>query len=360
MQNQILTETKEQSHFNIREYEPEDMSSVLALYQHGYSMPTRTGEESFWLWKHYNNPFGQSMMHVATNNTGQIIGLRTLMRWRFKAGSMIVKAVRGIDAVTHPDYRRYGVFSAMTRKAVEQSKNSGVDLIFNTPNSQVLPGQLKLGWNYVSIVRPLVKVLNYPHFVAGIPGILRNLKKNRSSRHISPEQIVRQRLPSVSELLSLSGGVEQLLFSHGQTRGKYLSTDRSVDYLRWRYLECPIVKYVTLYQEKHRALSGCVILRPATRFNLKEAVLVEMLFPKPDEDLVSPLLNEMERSISADYITAYFPENSFEYHVLRKRGFHQVPRGGSNFTVNVLNSCIPCDPKILGNWNISLGDLEIF
>ena len=360
MQSQTLTGIKRPPQFIIREYKPGDMSSVLALAQLGLvGGSIGTWEENFWRWKHFDNPFGQSIVLVATNSIGQIIGLRALSHWRFKAGDTVVKAARAVDTVTHPDYRRYGVFSALTRRAVEQSKNSGIDLIYNTPNNQVLPGYLKLGWNYVSMIRPLVKVLNYPRFAAALPGILPNLKNNRSSGYLSPEQIARQRLPSVSEFLSLSGAVEQLLRSHGQTRDEILSTDRSIDYLRWRYSEYPKAKYAVFYQEKEKALSGCVILRPSTRFNLKEAVLSEMLFPKPDEGLASSFLDEMEKRLSADYIIAYYPEGSFERHILCKHGFHQIPRGGVNFTVNVLTSHMPCEPTILENWNICLGDIEV-
>ena len=83
------------------------------------------------------------------------------MRWRFTTGNTTVRAVRAVDTVTHPEYRRYGVFSALTNKAVEQAKNEGVDLIFNTPNNQVLPGYLKLGWNYVSAIRPLQSLTDF-------------------------------------------------------------------------------------------------------------------------------------------------------------------------------------------------------
>lgn len=344
--------------YEIRDYQPEDESSVLALVQQGMGGgPTGKRDESFWRWKHLENPFGSSIALVATNRTGQIIGLRTFMRWRFKAGDNTVSAVRAVDTVTHPEYRRYGVFSALTHRAVEQARNGGVDLIFNTPNNQVLPGYLKLGWNYVSIVRPLVKVLNYPRFVAGL---LRNRNKRRSSGQLLPEQLFRHRLPSVAEFLGHSGAVEQLLHSRNQTRSEHLFTDQSLDYLRWRYSEYPHINYAALYQEKDGALSGCIILRPSTRFSLKEAVIDELLFPKPDDGLASSLLDELERSISADYIIAYFPKGSFQRHILHRHGFHQVPVGGQNFTVNILAPHLPHDPLILRNWGLSLGDLEVF
>jgi len=344
--------------YEIREYQPGDESPILALIQQGLGDgPSGTRDERFWRWKHLDNPFGSSIAFVATNGVGQIIGLRAFMRWRLKAGNTIIRAVRPVDTVTHPEYRRYGVFSALTRKAVNRSKDSGVDLIFNTPNNAVLPGYLKLGWNYVSMVRPLVKVLNHPRFVAGI---IRSRNKRPSSEQLSPEQFFQHELSSIAELLTPPETFEQLLHLHSQTKGGHLSTDRSLDYLRWRYCEYPYVNYVALCQERNGMLSGCIILRPNMRFGLKEIILDEMFLSENDEGLAFSLLDELKRCLKADYIIAYFPRRSFQREVLCRHGFHQVPRGGQNFIVKPLASYLPCDPATLTSWDLSLGDLEIF
>ena len=85
---------------------------------------------------------------------------------------------------------------------------------------------MKLGWHYVSIMRPLVKVLNYPRFMAGI---IRNRKRRRSSEPLSPEQFFKYGLPSMTEFLSHSKALEQLLHAHRQT-GIYLPTSLWIIY----------------------------------------------------------------------------------------------------------------------------------
>ena len=109
------------SELEIRDYQPEDESSVLGLVQQGLGGgPTGTRDRGFWRWKHSDNPFGSSIALVAANGAGQIVGLRTFMRWRLRAGNTIIRAVRPVDTVTHPEYRRYGVFSALTQMAVNR------------------------------------------------------------------------------------------------------------------------------------------------------------------------------------------------------------------------------------------------
>jgi len=341
----------------IRHYQPEDESAVLALVQQGMGGgPTGKRDEVFWRWKHFDNPFGESIAMVATGPAGQIIGLRTFMRWRFAAKGTVINAVRAVDTVTHPEYRRYGIFSTLTKEAVRQTKESGVDLIFNTPNAQVLPGYLKLGWSYVSLIRPLVKVLNYPRFASRI---LRSRGKSRASGQLPLEEVFRDRSTSVAQFLDDTKSIDRLLDSYRTLKNSRLFTDRSPEYLRWRYSQYPEVNYGVVHREKGGSMA-CAILRSSTRFGLKEAVITELLLPGPDEGLGSSLLKEIKARVSADYLIAFFPEGSFERHLLRRHGFHQVPYAGQNFTVNVLAGDLPCNPRVMGSWDICLGDLEVF
>ena len=164
----------------------------------------------------------------------------------------------------------------------------------------------------------------------------------------------------MTEFLSHSKALEQLLHAHRQTKDGHLFTDQSLDYLRWRYSEYPYANYMAFYQERSGVLSGCIILRPNARFGLKEVVLDELLLPNLDDGLASSLLDELERCLKADYLITYFPKRSFQRDILRKHGFHQVPRGGQNFVVKMLASHLSCNPMVIGNWDLSIGDLEIF
>jgi GNAT superfamily N-acetyltransferase len=344
--------------FEIRDYTTDDESQVLALIQRGMGGgPTGTRDKGFWQWKHFHNPFGPSIALVAVHKSGQIIGLRTFMRWRFQAGGETINAVRAVDTVTHPDYRRYGVFSALTRQAVETVKKSGIDLIFNTPNATVLPGYLKLGWSLVSHIRPQIKILNYLRFIMGIA---RSKGKRQPTTLVNSANFYRQEPPSIEEFLGWGQKVETLLQSREQRRDNSLHTRPTLDYLRWRYAQYPFVKYRAIYRKDCGELSGCIILRPSGRFNMKEIVLSELIMPGHDRTIASGLIKEMVKQLNADYIVAYFPEYSFERDILRRNGFHDLPFQSINFTVNNLREITGLKPLQFGSWELGLGDLEIF
>jgi hypothetical protein len=342
----------------VRDYIPEDEGSVLALIQQGMGGgPTGTRDRGFWQWKHFRNPFGPSIALVAVHKDGQIIGLRTFMQWCFQSGERQVSAVRAVDTVTHPDYRRYHVFTTLTRRAVEKVKDSGIDLIFNTPNATVLPGYLNLGWHMVSVIRPQIKILNYPRFIMGI---VRSRGKHQPSMLDPSARPYRQEPPVIEEFLEHKKAVEHLLQLREQRRGNRLHIRPTLDYLHWRYAQYPFAKYRVIYRHDRDELSGCIIFRPSGRFGMKEIVLSELITPEHDSATASGLIKEMVKHLNADYIFAYFPEHSFERDILRKNGFHDLPFQGINFVVNSLSEIPGLQPRQFDSWDLSLGDLEIF
>ena len=90
--------------------------------------------------------FGASPIWLAEID-GQIAGYRAFMRWELvDASGRLWRAVRAVDTATHPDFQRRGIFSRLTMHAVEEMRDEGGDIVFNTPNTQSRPGYLKMGW----------------------------------------------------------------------------------------------------------------------------------------------------------------------------------------------------------------------
>jgi GNAT superfamily N-acetyltransferase len=342
----------------VRDYEYTDEGAVLALAGTALGVgPAGMRDEAFWRWKHHDNYFGPSFILIAENHSDAPIGLRALMRWRFKAGDHILQAVRAVDTATHPGYRRAGVFSTLTRRAIERVRSAGIDLVFNTPNDTVLPGYLKLGWHKVAAVQPLVKVLNYPRFMLGLA---RSRGRNLPSQPCSPEQLFRHEPPRATDVVDQADEIDGLLLRRDSWRSSSITTCHSTDYFRWRYAQHPHIDYRAVLEKRRGQLAGFLMFRMNSRFGLKEAVLDELLLASPEEQTARALLGNMVACVKADYVVAYFAANSFERHALRRLGFHQIPRQAMTFVVNTLVPGITPDPLYWGNWDLSLGDLEIF
>ena len=88
----------------------------------------------------------------------RVVALRVLLRWEFTRGGETLRAVRAVDTATDPNYQGRGLFRTLTMHGLDQMREEGVDFLFNTPNSQSLPGYLKMGWQVVGKVPAAFRV----------------------------------------------------------------------------------------------------------------------------------------------------------------------------------------------------------
>ncbi len=352
--------TATQKSLTVRHYRPEDEDAVIDLLKMSLGeseVNLRTPE--FWRWKHINNPFGPSYVRVSCDESGQIAGLRAFMQWGLKFGQRNVRAVRAVDTSTHPNFRRMGIFSTLTKKVVEDVTEDGVDLIFNTPNQLSMPGYLKMGWHYVGALQPMIKVLNYPRFAWGLANY--KLKVNNAERY-SEDSFFKGHVDDVGMLLKDENPLNELISRSAALNDTddRLVTVRSAEYLGWRYADHPNLTYYSVNLENNGELLGSAIFRTNTRFGLKEIVLTELLVARPDDKLCGEIIKQIISAVKADYMVAYFKEGSFVKQTLRKNGFRPVPKMGMDFTSRRLNSNIKVDPYILDNWDLTIGDIELF
>jgi len=341
--------------FTIRDYQAGDEARVLTLLHQalgeGSSFMRTAG---FWRWKHFENPFGSPQLLLAANE--QVLGLRAFMRWRFRTPSGTVRAVRAVDTSTHPGYRRMGLFSRLTRLSLERAKAGGVDLIFNTPNPQSMAGYLKMGWQLVGRPRLLVKPLRPVRLAAAL--------LQRGNRRGNPEALsaLFASAPTpVERLFDHADRVERILrFDDGLT-GEGIRTDRSLEFLRWRYAAAPSPRYYALWTGP-TPVAGLVIFRPNVRRGLREVMLCEFLIGYGSAKHARELIRQLSSMVRADYLVAAATPGTQHWGMLRRSGFLPLPtRVGPNLTVLPLNwPATELDPRLLESWRLSVGDLEIF
>lgn len=89
-------------------------------------------------WKYMDNVYGASYMVFAYDKE-KLVGIRSF--WRNDIGKTI--SYQPCDTAVSKEYRGRGIFSQMTRLALEEV---GGNFIYNFPNENSLPGNLKLGW----------------------------------------------------------------------------------------------------------------------------------------------------------------------------------------------------------------------
>jgi GNAT superfamily N-acetyltransferase len=331
----------------IRPYRQDDEGAVLDLL--GSTLgdgPAGHRPPEFFRWKHAQSPFGPSYMLVAEADD-RIVGLRAFMRWRFRAGDQLLRAVRAVDTATHPEYQGRGIFSRLTRRAVDELRQD-VDLVFNTPNQNSLPGYLKMGWRMVGRMSVDVRVRRL------IP-VMREFRRLRSTAAPTrPRPAVRAE--SAEEALS-DPSVATLL-AEAEESNRRLVTPLNGEYLGWRYGSAPLLGYLAVREEIGGALAGVALFRVRARGKLWETTVAEAIVRSGDVRTARRLLGRVVRAASVDHVSCLFPPGSAPARGARAAGFLPAP-GGPELVVNPLHEVLP-DPLELASWGLSLGDLEVF
>lgn len=318
----------------VRRMEPADEGKVLALIEATLGRRPDPRNATFFAWKHRDNAFGESPAWVAVDGD-QVVGLRTLMRWEFHTPAGPARAVRAVDTATHPDHQGRGIFSALTMRAVNELRAEGVDFIFNTPNDKSRPGYLKMGWQPVGRLPTGLR----PGSVPALPRIAAarvpaELWSSRSDAGLDP-----------TEALSDETAVRRLLDTVPRQNG--VSTRRTPAYLRWRYGFEPLA-YRVLFAGP-AASDGMLVFRLRRRGSATELVVADLLLPEPSAAAARRTVRAALRATGADY--------ALGLRTAPPNGLLPLPGQGPMLTWRALAA--DAMPP-LGQWKLSLGDIELF
>jgi glycosyltransferase involved in cell wall biosynthesis/GNAT superfamily N-acetyltransferase len=280
-------------------------------------------------WKHRSNPFGMSPGWVAVDS-GDIVGVRLFMRWRFRRGNQTLSAVRAVDTATHPDHQGRGLFTRLTNEALAACLTDGIDFVFNTPNAQSRPGYLKMGWRDVG--RPRVAI--------------------RPTSIGSLASIIKSRVPADRWSLPIDIGddIETWLCHADPARrstpdvsstDRNLRTDVDDTFLAWRY---------GLSSLHYRVIddgSTAIIVRLRRRGSGSELVIADSF---GNAQLADRLAAQTANDVGATHALRLGAPN------LRGR-FTPMPGIGPDLTWRALNDA---GQPPLPNWDLRMGDIELF
>jgi hypothetical protein len=250
---------------------------------------------------------------------GRLAGFRTFLRWRFEEDGTPLEMVRAVDTATHPDHQGQGIFSRLTRHAVEEMTAAGRAAVYNTPNDQSRPGYLKMGWHVLG--RPQILVM--PDTPLTVVRMLR--AREAAAKWSEPV--------TVGEPAALVGDTDVRPSSPGSIRRR-----SPEGYARWRY------GFEPLQYRSVEVRGGRMVFRVRRRGPLREVAIVEWRSSRPDPRAVRRLVREV-----GDYAVGVG--------LPRRSGLLPLPRQGPVVTWRPLAR--PGVPR-LADLAFDLGDLELF
>jgi GNAT superfamily N-acetyltransferase len=336
----------------IRPYVDADRSAVLDLLRASLGGgPTGSRDPAFFDWKHRRSPFGDSFMLVAESE-GALVGLRAFMRWRFEAGHRTISAVRAVDTATHPEHQGRGIFTRLTREALEALR-ADVDLVFNTPNGKSLPGYLKMGWQPVGTIPVSIRVRKPVRFARRARGAI-------SGAPSAPDRPMPSidAMPARSALHGRKGEIATLLESARDRSGR-LRTPRDAAYFLWRYADAPGLGYHVVFDDSSTGLRAMAVFRVRARGSAWETTISEVVTASGDVSGAARVLGLAARAASVDHVACHASPGSATARAYGRSMFFPAPRG-MTFVVNPLAQGLEPDPTRSDSWALSLGDVEVF
>lgn len=312
-----------------------DRRAIIELCRASLGWIEGDPNEAFFAWKHDENPFGRSPGWVAEAADGSLAGLRVFLRWRFRdADGSTLEAVRAVDTATHPDWQGRGIFTKLTLGAIPDLREDGIDFVFNTPNDKSRPGYLKMGWSEVGRVPVGVRV-------AGPRSLRRLLGARQPAEMWSEEAGVGE---PAAEVLA-DDALERLLGALEPADG--IATDRTAQYLRWRYRFEPLRYRAVLLGSSVE--DGLVILRVRRRGTAREAAVCELLVPRGAP--VQPAMAGITRDAGVDYLLRCSGLSG-----LRDGFVPAAPLGPVLTWRPIARTGVPA----MGELRLALGDVELF
>ena len=310
---------------SVRLYADDDLPAVLDLLRESLGeTPSLRRTPELFAWKHLDNPFGRSLMLVSHEGP-TITGFRAFMRWELNTpDGRTIRCVRAVDTATHPDYRRMGIFKALTLAAIEAATDDGVHMVFNTPNPRSGAGYLKMGWSEVGTLSPMASPAR---------GLLR--------KGGNPDE-----LPDPSDFIDPVVPVASRTTTDRDPIG--LRTPRSERYHTWRFRSHPTARYVQVDSGTSTAIA-----RLGFRGTRRELLVSDVY----GEDM-RRAINRCRVVTKTSYIGAFFSKGTPERSAATRAGLIRVPRAGLTLMVRPLRE-LGIDVAKLSAWDLSLSDLEL-
>lgn len=268
--------------WKISSYVPGDEHQIKNLQKLIYGDELERGREStdFWNWEFINNPYEKTFINTAKVDK-KIVGHYAVIPVSYILLDNIVKAGLVVDVMTHPDYRKQGMFVSLGRSSMDWIKNNGFAFSTGYPyKDNVMPGHKKVGWK---------EVFDLDVYV--IPINTKNLSETYSKNKIKQKLLnlglktyvtfrkykcsSKDRNIKITKLGGFPKNIE-IFFDKVNDDFSFIQ-NRTFEFLKWRYDDVPNRKYMKYFLYYKEILSGYIVVRKMKIFDLSTLFIVDML-----------------------------------------------------------------------------------
>ena len=359
--------------WNVRAYKKGDEDKIFDLVKAVYPEKKLDKESwmKFWKWMYTECPAGKARILLADHN-GKLAGQYPLILADLKVGDKTAKVGQNIELMTHPDYRKQGMFLTLEKKSLEDAAKDGIYITIGFPNEAAYPGHIKTGWFDICSLDIGFKPFNLKKMIqAGPQKTFKKRLYNVFGKAIV-KLFYREKKTKVfdnikiSEITSFDDRIDKLW---KEISDKYkITTIRSKDFLNWRYEKIPDVNYTIFIAEENDKLQGYIIVRCTNEGGVRIGNIYDIFTPKNRPEIAYALITksiEFFKSKNVDMALILMVADKDFCKLFKKKGFIFSKFIQSGFIEGgqfCAFSSHPTVPKSFlmkkENWFIQLGDSD--
>jgi GNAT superfamily N-acetyltransferase len=320
--------------WSCRDYQGSDEHQILTLYR---EVNKNDMAFRYWQWRYIESPFGTGIIKLLFDND-KLIGHYAVTPMDIQVSNNLVKAAFSLHTMTHPSFQKQGIFTFLAEEVYKKCQSKGFKFVYGFPNENSYHGfTTKLGWLGFGKINSLEKDID--------------VKAKRTSK-----------AENIYEIERFDDRVNTLW--DRVKAGYRVIVPRTKDYLNWRFVEHPTVKYPKyIITAKGSEILGYMILKVYTKGEQVKGHIIDVLCVD-DRDVVRKLLDcayayFVEKGIVN--LSCWMSDNCFCAQILKEEGF--VTREfETHFGVRTFNK----EDKSLrvveqfGNWHLTMGDSDVF
>jgi len=310
--------------WKVRKYRDGDESGILELMKAIYG---RWHSPQYWEWKYKKNPAGSSIICLAAEEDGKVVGHYGSIPFSMKLGNSYVKASFNTDGATHPMYRGQGVFSVLVNKCHLEVAANAIPLTYGIADANLGPTYKRYEWaGHICFMVNMIKVIDRK-------AVLRSYLGNR---HLGWAPRVLKKMRSATASDSSSVTVEQVNRFDSRIDEFWTTISpwhtvivrRDQRHLNWRYADHPEQKYKIYTAMEHDQILGYCVLGTGQWRDLEFGYIVDIMGVRDDRDTVGCLVKtavEYFEGCGVDVIACMMSEGHPYQRMFRRAGFLTSP-----------------------------------
>jgi hypothetical protein len=315
-----------------RQYQEGDDKEIVELLKSAFpSWAEMPKPLEYWRWKYRDSPLET---HITVSTAGdKIVGVAHCIKMKVKLGSRVLVSYYDDDYATNPEYRKKGVYKAITNYADAIKKETKADFCYWITRNPIVLTKAMIH-EQVTFPTPfsdLVRIRDIDSFIEKYQienaSLLKNsFLLNKHSINLNENYLTSSNDFTLVDVDTFDENFETFWDNISDDYDYILQRNR--DYMNWRFKQNPNVKYGIKAALSDNKIIGYIILEIINDDGYLVGSIFDLLILRDRVDIVLILFNEAVKyldSLNIDCISLTTMQGNFYQKIADSLGFINAP-----------------------------------